>query len=74
MSEDRPPEAEPVPISWEDLPPETLRNVLEDLVTRGEPDEVSVEDRCRQLLSAIKQGKTRLLFDPLEETIFLQPR
>lgn len=68
------PQAEPVAISWEDLPARTLRNVLEDLVSRGEPDEVSMDTRCQQLLAALKEGKTRLFFDPIEETVFLHPR
>ncbi len=63
---------QPVAIDPNDLSPEALRNVLEDLVTRGEPDEVDIDTRCRQLLSAIKAGKTRLFFDPAEETIFLR--
>lgn len=63
---------EPVVIDPGDLSPEALRNVLEDIVTRGEPDEVDIDTRCRQLLSAIKSGKTRLFFDPVEETIFVR--
>lgn len=63
---------ESVVIEWSDLSPETLRSVLEDLVTRGEPDEVDLETRCQQLLRAIKAGKTKLLFDPAEETIFVR--
>lgn len=63
---------EPVVIDPSDLSPEALRSVLEDLVTRGEPDEMDIETRCRQLLTAIKSGKTKLMFDPVEETIFVR--
>lgn len=72
--EPRAPEEQPIPISPSDLSPEALRNVLEDLVSRGEPDEMSIDRRCEQLLSALKQGKAQLLFDPVEETIYLKPR
>lgn len=70
---DSPTPTEAVPIDWKDLSPEALRNVLEDLVSRGEPDEVSMDARCQQLLSALKEGKTRLYFDTVEETVFLRP-
>lgn len=62
---------EAVLIPWTELSPEALKNILEDLVTRGEPDEISVATRCNQLLAALKQGRTQLYFDPVEETMFL---
>ncbi len=61
-----------IAIDWRDLSSEALDNVLQDLVTRGEPDEIDIETRCRQLLSALKAGKVCLYFDQLEETIFLR--
>lgn len=70
----RTPEEQPIPISPGDLSPEALRNVLVDLVSRGEPDEMSIDRRCDQLLQALQRGKAQLLFDPVEETIFLKPR
>jgi uncharacterized protein YheU (UPF0270 family) len=63
---------EAVAVDWKDLSPTALRNVLEDLVSRGEPDEMALETRCQQLMAAIKQGKTQLYFDPSEEAIFLR--
>lgn len=66
------PSHQSVAVDYKALSPEALRNVLEDLVSRGEPDEMALELRCQQLLIAIKQGKTRLYFDPIEETIFLR--
>jgi uncharacterized protein YheU (UPF0270 family) len=66
------PSHQTIAVDWKDLSPVALRNVLEDLVSRGEPDEMALELRCQQLLTAIKQGKTRLYFDPIEETIFLR--
>ncbi len=61
-----------VKVDWQQLSTEALRGVLVDLVTRGEPDEVSIERRCDQLLAAIKAGKQTLYFDSNEEQIFLQ--
>jgi uncharacterized protein YheU (UPF0270 family) len=62
-----------VAIDWRALSPEALRNILEDLVSRGEPDEFDMDTRCRQLLEAIKAGKARIFFDLQEETVFLRP-
>jgi uncharacterized protein YheU (UPF0270 family) len=67
-----PVQPQPVVIDWQDLSPEALRNVLEDLVSRGEPDEMAIDARCDQLLQAIKKGKTGLYFDPVDETIFIR--
>lgn len=61
-----------IAIDWQDLSPEALDNVLVDLVTRGEPDEMDIKTRCAQLLRALKAGKTRLYFEPSEEAIFLR--
>ena len=72
MTESSEPGVEPVEVDWKDLSPEALRNVLEDLVSRGEPDEMSITARCDQLLRALRQGKTKLYFDVLEEAVFLR--
>lgn len=71
---DRESEDEAVLIPWQELSPEALDNILEDLVTRGEPDEISVATRCSQLLSALRHGRTELYFHPIEESIFLRNR
>lgn len=61
-----------IAIDWKDLSSEALDNILVELVTRGEPDEMDIKTRCAQLLSALKAGKTRLYFDQGEEAIFLR--
>lgn len=61
-----------VKVDWKELSAEALRGVLVDLVTRGEPDEMSVDRRCEQLLEALKQGKQCLYFDSKEEQIFVR--
>lgn len=72
MTTEDPEQDNSIPIDWRDLSPEALENILEDLVTRGEPDEMAIESRSRQLLAALKSGQTRLYFDQVEETIFLR--
>ncbi len=72
MSSDRSEHDSSILVDWKQLPSETLHNVIEDLVTRGEPDEMDIETRRHQLLQALKAGLTHLYFDPVEETIFLR--
>lgn len=72
MTADTPEQDNSILIDWRDLSSEALENILEDLVTRGEPDEMDLETRRRQLLAALKNGQTRLYFDQSEETIFLR--
>ncbi len=60
-------------IDWKALTSDTLQGVLEDLVTRNEPDETPLETRCRQLELALKKDAVRLYFDLAEETVFLLP-
>lgn len=69
MSQSPSPE-EAVPVDWRELEPDTLRRVLEDLVTRGEPDETALDRRCHQLQRALEEGRAQLFFDPHQETVF----
>ena len=66
------PELEPVLIEWEKLSSVALQGVLEELVSRGEPDEVALATRCDQLKKALAAKKADLYFDPIEETVFLK--
>ncbi len=66
------PESDPVLIEWEKLSSDALQGVLEELVSRGEPDEMSLATRCDQLREALARKKAELYFDPTEETVFLR--
>lgn len=59
------------PIDWQSLSSEALQGVLEEIVTRGEPDEMSMSKRCEQLLKALKSKKLALYFDAQAETVFV---
>ncbi len=63
----------PQPIDHQLLSAEALRGVLEEIVTRGEPDETPIDARCHQLVEALRRGEIQLFWDPLEETVYLRP-
>lgn len=62
-------------IPFESLDPETLRNVLNDIVTRDGTDygdyDLSLEQKREQALRVLKSGEAVLLFDTESETIQL---
>jgi len=59
-------------IPIEMLQPETLRNVIEDFITREGTDygtqEVSLETKIEQVMGQLKSGKAVLVFDKVSET------
>jgi len=59
-------------IPIEMLQPETLRNVIEDFITREGTDygahEVSLETKIEQVMLQLKSGKAILVFDKVSET------
>ena len=59
-------------ITIEILQPETLRNVIEDFITREGTDygayEVSLETKIEQVMRQLKSGKAILVFDKVSET------
>jgi uncharacterized protein YheU (UPF0270 family) len=59
-------------IPIEMLQPETLRNVIEDFITREGTDygtqEVSLETKIEQVMGQLKSGKAILVFDKVSET------
>jgi uncharacterized protein YheU (UPF0270 family) len=65
----------PVEIPYTDLAPETLRNLLEDLVTRDGTDygavEKTLEQKTAALLRQLESGEAKLMFDLTTETIGL---
>ncbi|TDO98331.1 YheU family protein [Marinomonas balearica] len=60
-------------IPWESLEPQTLNNVLKEIVTRDGTDygdyELTAEQKIAQAIQALKHGTAVLLFDTESETI-----
>lgn len=66
---------EPVEVAYSELDPQTLRNVIDDLVTRDGTDygavEKTLEQKALALMRALERGEAKLMFDPATETIGL---
>lgn len=64
-----------IPIDYQLLDPDTLDNVIREIVIREGTDygeaEVSFEDKYHQALTNLKNGKARLAFDPKNNFIDL---
>ena len=73
--EDRGAAEAPVEVPYQDLAPETLRNLIEDLVTRDGTDygavEKTLEQKAAALLRQLESGEAKLVFDLTTETIGL---
>jgi uncharacterized protein len=65
-------------IPIEMLQPETLRNVIENFVTREGTDygaiEVSLETKIEQVMSQLKSGKAILVYDRVSATCNIVPK
>lgn len=61
-------DAAPVRVAPDDLAPETLRAVVESFVLREGTDygleEVSLDDKVRQVLAQLHRGDAHIVFDP----------
>ena len=70
--------APPVEVPHDALPPDVLRRVLEDYVTRGGTDDgqvdVTLEDRVALVMKALLRKQARILWDPDTEQCVLVPR
>jgi len=77
MSDDTPP-AGHVEVPIDTLPPETLRRIVEDVVTRDGTDyglvEKTTEQKATALLRLLERGEARLVFDPATETLCVLTR
>lgn len=73
--EDRSSAEAPVEVPFADLAPETLRSLIEDLVTRDGTDygaiEKTLEQKAAALLRQLESGEAKLVFDLTTETIGL---
>ncbi|BFM49278.1 YheU family protein [Marinomonas sp. THO17] len=65
-------------IPYDSLAPETLENILDDIVSRDGTDygnyELSAEQKRQQALQALSSGSAVLLFDTESETIKMVPK
>lgn len=69
---------DPVEVPYDQLAPETLRKVIEDLVTRDGTDygevERTLEQKSAALLKLLERGEAKLVLDLATETIGLMTR
>lgn len=60
------------------LEPETLRNVIEDFITREGTDygvvEVTLETKIKQVMAQLKSGQAILVYDKATETCNIIPK
>jgi uncharacterized protein YheU (UPF0270 family) len=65
-------------IPYEMTPPETLRNLIEEFVTREGTNygdrEFALETLIEQVLKQIKRGEAVVVFDPDSETTSIVPK
>ena len=60
-------------IPWQDLPEETLRNIVESVILREGTDygvqELTLEQKTQNLLAKIRQGSAVISWSELHESI-----
>lgn len=60
-------------IPWQDLPEETLRNIVESVILREGTDygvqELTFEQKTQNLLAKIRQGSAVIIWSELHESI-----
>ena len=69
---------EPIEIAPGELPPETLRAVIEHFVLREGTDygaqEATFERKVADVMRQLERREARILFDPASESVTLVPR
>ena len=65
----------PVPVSFDDLKPDTLRALIESFVLREGTDyglnETSLDDKVAQVLIQLRRGEAHITYDPATESVNL---
>lgn len=65
-------------VPWQQVPPESLRNLIEEFVTRDGTDygesEVSLESKVTRVQRLLQQEEAVIWFDDATETISILPR
>lgn len=65
-------------IPWQELPAETLENILESVILREGTDygfaELSLTQKKQNLMAKIRQGEAVIVWSELHESIDIKPR
>jgi uncharacterized protein YheU (UPF0270 family) len=69
---------DPIEVPYGELPAELLNAVIESFVLREGTDygekEFSLEDKVARVISQLKRGEARILFDPESESVTIAVR
>ena len=69
---------DPIEVPYGELPAELLNAVIESFVLREGTDygerEFSLEDKVARVISQLKRGEARILFDPGSESVTIAVR
>ena len=70
--------SEPVEVPYGELPADLLNAVIESFVLREGTDygekELSLEDKVARVISQLKRGEAKILFDPESESVTIAVR
>jgi hypothetical protein len=69
---------EPIEVPYGELPADLLNAVIESFVLREGTDygekEISLEDKVARVISQLKRGEAKILFDPESESVTIVVR
>jgi uncharacterized protein YheU (UPF0270 family) len=69
---------EPVDVPYTELPADLLRAVIESFVLREGTDygekELSLEDKVARVITQLKRGEARIIFDPETDSVTIAVR
>jgi uncharacterized protein YheU (UPF0270 family) len=69
---------QPIEVPYGELPPDLLKAVIESFVLREGTDygekELQLEDKVARVISQLKRGEARILFDPESESVTIAVR
>ena len=65
-------------VPWQEIPPETLDNLIEEFVTRDGTDygeqEIGTDTKVAQVREQLRRGQASVVFDDVTETISIFTR
>jgi uncharacterized protein len=69
---------DPVEVPYRELPADLLKAVIESFVLREGTDygekEISLEDKVARVISQLKKGEAKIVFDPESESVTIAVR